>query len=433
MSRLQLLRLGLFQMAAGGLSVLFLGVLNRIMRVELGIDLFVVGLLVGGGHYLGALVAIPFGHYSDTHSLAGYRRMAYILLGALIGGIVLMASPLVARYLSLATTYSHLLLIFGFFLLEGIAAFIAGTAYLALIADRTEKRERGQATGLVWTLMMVGIIVTGFGASAFMREYEFDRLVTLFTVGFVVAMTLTVIALWGQEARASGVLCSHASSLRESLLIVVRSRQSRRFASFLMVAMFSYFMQDVILEPFGGEVFGLSPFQTTRFNSYMGLGLICGMLLGGVGLVPRHGKRWVTGLGCWIMVGAFSGLAASGILLNPGGLLPLISLLGLGAGLFTVGGVALMLDMTASQHAGLFVGVWTLVQAMAKGPASLVSGGLHGALIAGGALPGQAYGGVFLIEATGLLIAIIMLRRVGVQRFQREVDHFHTLVSETLD
>ena len=133
------------------------------------------------------------------------------------------------------------------------------------------------------------------------------------------------------------------------------------------------------------------------------------------------------------MVGAFSGLAASGFLLNPGGLLPLISLLGLGAGLFTVGGVALMLDMTASRHAGLFVGVWTLVQAMAKGPASLVSGGLHGALIAGGALPGQAYGGVFLIEATGLLIAIIMLRRVGVQRFQREVEHFHTLVSETLD
>ena len=74
MSRLQLLRLGLFQMAAGGLSVLFLGVLNRIMRVELGIDLFVVGLLVGGGHYLGALVAIPFGHYSDTHSLAGFEE-----------------------------------------------------------------------------------------------------------------------------------------------------------------------------------------------------------------------------------------------------------------------------------------------------------------------------------------------------------------------
>ena len=76
MSRKQLLRLGIFQMAAGGLSVLFLGVLNRIMRVELGLDLFLVTLLVDGGHYLGAIVAIPFGHFSDTHRVAGYRRTA---------------------------------------------------------------------------------------------------------------------------------------------------------------------------------------------------------------------------------------------------------------------------------------------------------------------------------------------------------------------
>ncbi|HJL69662.1 MAG TPA: hypothetical protein QGI30_02240, partial [Anaerolineales bacterium] len=71
MTRPQLLRLGLFQMAAGGLSVLFLGVLNRVMRFELGLDLLVVGLLVGGGHYLGAVVAIPFGHFSDMHRIGG--------------------------------------------------------------------------------------------------------------------------------------------------------------------------------------------------------------------------------------------------------------------------------------------------------------------------------------------------------------------------
>ncbi|HHH83603.1 MAG TPA: hypothetical protein ENL35_11540, partial [Chloroflexi bacterium] len=74
MKRRRFLRLGLFQMAAGGLSVLFLGVLNRVMRVELGMDLLTVSLLVGGGHYLGAVIAIPFGYYSDRHPLGGYRR-----------------------------------------------------------------------------------------------------------------------------------------------------------------------------------------------------------------------------------------------------------------------------------------------------------------------------------------------------------------------
>jgi len=73
MSRMQILRLGLFQMAAGGLSVLFLGILNRVMRVELGMNLFLVTLLVGGGHYLGALIATPFGYTSDHNPLFGYR------------------------------------------------------------------------------------------------------------------------------------------------------------------------------------------------------------------------------------------------------------------------------------------------------------------------------------------------------------------------
>ena len=71
MSALKILRLGLFQLAAGGLSVLFLGVLNRVMRVELGLSLFSVTLLLGGGHYLGALVAIPFGYYSDGNRIFG--------------------------------------------------------------------------------------------------------------------------------------------------------------------------------------------------------------------------------------------------------------------------------------------------------------------------------------------------------------------------
>ena len=105
------------------------------------------------------------------------------------------------------------------------------------------------------------------------------------------------------------------------------------------------------------------------------------MLYGGMRLIPRRGKRWVAGLGCWIVVAAFGGLSASGFL-HTARLLPIvIALLGLGAGFFTVGAVALMMDMTSSAHTGLFVGAWTLVQALAKGPASLVGGAMQSALI----------------------------------------------------
>ncbi len=433
MTRSQLLRLGLFQMAAGGLSVLFLGVLNRVMRVELGLDLLVVGLLVGGGHYLGALVAIPFGHFSDIHSIGGYRRTFYIALGVTLAGLILVLSPWVVRWLALAPTPLNVSAAFIFFLLEGVATFVAGTAYLSLIASRTTSKERGPATALVWTLMMVGIIITGIGAATFMHTYTFDRMVSLFAIGFAAAMLLAVIALWRQEPRNRTESGPPSQSLRTALALLLHSQQSRRFAIFLMVGMFSYFMQDVILEPFGGEVFLLPPSETTRFNAYMGVGLVSGMLVGGMRLIPRMGKRGVTGFGCWIMIGAFAGLAASGFLQSARMLAAIITMLGLGAGFFTVGSVSLMMDMTSSQHTGLFVGTWTLVQALAKGPASLLSGGLQGAFLAVGALPGQAYGAVFTLEATGLLLAILLLRRVGVRRFQHEVDYSWKLAAENLN
>lgn len=433
MSKRSLLRLGLFQLAAGGLSVLFLGVLNRVMRVELGLDLFTVSLLIGGGHYLGALVAIPFGFFSDTHPIAGYRRTIYILLGAIVTAGILVASPWVGLWIAEAPTTSNLILGFLFFLMEGISTFIAGTAYLALIADRTTEEERGQATGLVWTMLFVGIIATGISTSIVLGEYSFSSLVTLFSAGGIIAVTLGLIALFRQEKQQTFNISRASGSFMSALQTVVSSKNSRWFALFLLLSMFSLFMQDVILEPFGGEVLGLSPAETTRFNVYMGVGLIASMLFGGLFLIPRMGKQWVTKLGCWIMVGAFTGLAFSSFWTMKSGLPFVITLLGLGAGLFTVGGVALMMDMTSSKHTGLFVGAWTLVQALAKGPASLVSGGLYNVFLSLGATAGQGYGGIFILEVLGVLLSIVFLRQVAVEDFRQEVISLGVLASEAMD
>ena len=368
MSISKILRLGLFQLVAGSLSVLFLGVLNRVMRVEMGLSLFSVTLLLGGGHYLGALVAIPFGYYSDGNRIFGYRRSLYVVLGALVACSVLLGAPWVARWLAAHPAPLNYALAFLYFLCEGIATFVAGTAYLALIAERTSSASRGQATSLVWTMLMLGIITTGIGAGAYLGDYQFENLVRLFAVAVAIALLLTLLALWRQEPRETGRVLRGQRGLRLAVLQVMRSAHSRRFALFLMVGMFSYFMQDVILEPFGGEVFGLSAASTTRFNAYMGVGLIGGMLPGSLLLIPRIGKSAVAQIGCTILVLAFALLAASGYAGSAAGLPLLITLLGLGAGLFTVGSVSLMMDMTLKEHTGLFVGVWTLAQAVPSLP-----------------------------------------------------------------
>jgi len=420
MNNLQILRLGLFQMVAGGLSVLFLGVLNRIMRVELEIDLLIVSLLIGGGHYMGALVAIPFGHFSDTNRIYGYRRTYYIVIGMLITTTILILSPHVAIWTATDPNFTRVSIAFLFFLFEGISTFLAGTAYLALIADLTQSKNRGPAAGLVWTLLMFGIISTGIAAASFMNIYSFEKLVTLFIISAAIAIGFSTIALWKQEKPSSQEI-NRTSNLSEAVKTMLKSKTARRFAIFLLISMFSFFMQDVILEPFGGEVFGLSASTTTRFNSYMGIGLVSAMIIGGTYLIPRFGKRKIATIGCSIIVIGFSALAFSGFTGNSQNINEALILLGIGAGLFTIGSIALMMDLTADQHIGLYIGAWTLVQALAKGPASILSGAFQQMFVSFGFSSGQSYGSVFLIEATGVLVAIYILNGIKVDNFKKEI------------
>jgi MFS transporter, BCD family, chlorophyll transporter len=192
-------------------------------------------------------------------------------------------------------------------------------------------------------------------------------------------------------------------------------------------------MYDVLLEPFGGEVFGLSPAATARFNAYLGTGVILGMLLGGMALIPRFGKARITAVGCGLMGLGFGLLALTGFAAMPRLLSTAITLLGFGSGLFTVGGVALMMDLTAAGHTGLFAGAWTLIQAVAKGPAAIAGGALVTGLVRLGATPAEAYAGVFLLEGLGVLLSVLFLARVGVQAFRREVGSFGALAAEAMD
>jgi BCD family chlorophyll transporter-like MFS transporter len=133
------------------------------------------------------------------------------------------------------------------------------------------------------------------------------------------------------------------------------------------------------------------------------------------------------------MATGFGLLAYTGFAQQPALLSVAITLLGFGSGLFTVGGVALMMDMTSAGHTGLFAGAWTLTQAVAKGPAAIVGGGLQSLFVAMGATAAQAYAGVFVLEGLGVLLSLIFLARVGVRAFQHEVESFGALAAEAMD
>ncbi len=426
------LRLALYQFWLGAVSVLMLGTLNRILRVEMGLDLALVGITLGGAHYLAALVSIPIGYRSDTHPYWGYHRLPYIVAGTAVAVLAIATAPFVAAFLAQDPTPLRLGLAFLFFFVEGLGINVGATTYLALVTDRTDEAERGRVVSIIWTVMMFGILAGAMGGAAYLTTYSFGRLVALFGLAAAAVTLLTGIALWGMERRRSTPRPAEASPFRAALLILRRSRQTRLFFIFLLLGMFFHFLQDVILEPFGGELLGLSVRQTTMFNAYNMVGVITGLLVGGAIAIPRIGKKRVAAAGNLLGAVAFAILAAIALSREPGPVALAIVLMGLGTGAFTVGGVSLMMDLTVDGRAGLFVGAWTLAQALAKFGSSVLSGTIHDLVLGLGGASHVAYAAIFGVEAAGMLLVTWLLFHVNVLAFRREVSDLHQMMELSL-
>jgi BCD family chlorophyll transporter-like MFS transporter len=191
------------------------------------------------------------------------------------------------------------------------------------------------------------------------------------------------------------------------------------FFAFLLTMTISLFMQEPVLEPFGGEIFGMDYGQTTGLNAFWGTGTLIGLSVSGFAVIPRLGKQNTARVGCISVSATFAIVIAAGfwqsVPVLQGGML----IFGLASGITTSGAISLMLDLTATNTAGTFIGAWGLAQAMARGLA-VVLGGM--VLDVGKLLFPQnaifAYSLVFFCQALGMLLAVYMLSRVNVQEFR---------------
>jgi BCD family chlorophyll transporter-like MFS transporter len=415
---MSIFRLGLRQFAAGMLSVLALGILNRIMKVEMGLELGLVGLVVGA-HYFAAPIAIPLGHRSDRHPIRGLHRTPYILAGTALTALATAAAPFVALLLE-ALEGSTLGAFIGIvtFLLLGAGMYTAGTAYLSLVADRVPEGERGKAVSIIWSMMMLGILAGVFLGVGALEAYTPSALISLFLAVALSVVLLTVIAIWRQEKPATSATPA-AVSTREALSLL-NGRQPRLFFAFLASGILFLFLQQVVLEPFGGDVFGMSIRQTTLFNAYQMVGVLAAMAVGGMWLSRRLGEKRTAGLGLVVASLSFALLGAASILQRPGLVPPAIALMGAGMGFFNVGGLALMMGMSVEGNNGVFMGLWTLAQALANGLASVGGGFTHDWALRILASEPAAYATVFLLEAGGLIATTFLLAGVNTGEFRAQ-------------
>lgn len=413
-----IVRLGSVQASIGAVTMLATSLLNRLMVVEYGLAAAIPAALVAW-HYAVQLSRPIWGHGSDK----GARRTPWILGGMAILGLGAMLAVNAVVLLDQQRSAAIALAIAAFAMIgAGVGA--AGTSVLAMLASGVRPSRRPAAAATTWIMMVAGIVIAAASAGALLDPYSPRRLILVAGGVVAIAAIASLVAMWGLEkssdvveSRPDGPVPDFAAAVRE----ILGETEARRFTIFIFVSMLAYSMQDLILEPFAGMMFAMTPGQSTSLSSLQHGGVLIGMIASGIGGSAFAGRLPVE-LRTWIVVGCLgSALALVGLALAAvvGPTWPLranVFMLGLANGLFAVAAIGAMMGLAGAGRTtreGVRMGVWGAAQAIAFG-----SGGLLGAIgvdiVRRWTLDdGAAFQLVFGAEAALFLVAAILAVRAA--------------------
>ncbi len=429
MSLFKSFRLGLLHVVAAITLVPITGVLNRLMIFEFGILATVVAALIVLPYLLSPL-QIWIGQYSDTHPLWGYRRTPYIALGLLlnIGGAMLTPHAALLMDQQFWPGLGLAALAFGMW---GMGFNVATVSYLSLASDLSTPQERTRTVAIMWFMMIASVIVAAIIIGRALDDYTPAQLVRVFTALGGVAFALGAIGLIGLEPRHQRLRPQSRHSKGAAVRAVLVNPQARLFFIYLIILLAAILGQDVLLEPYGAQAFGLSVRQTTQLTSIWGTALLIALLVEGFLLSRWLSKKAGAALGGVIAALGLTLIAVSGMLGLESVFLAGVIGLGFGTGISTATNLALMLDMTTQEQVGLFIGAWGVADALARGAGMLMAGVVRDVITA---FTGSAVGGyimVFLIEAGLLCISLMLLRAINVAAFHAQQPTLTELVALT--
>jgi BCD family chlorophyll transporter-like MFS transporter len=378
----RLLRLSLFQVSVGMATVLLIGTLNRVMIVEMGMAAWLVSLMVAL-----PLVFAPFralvGFKSDTHrSVLGWKRVPYIWMGTWLqfGGFAIMPFALILLsgdtragpwlgYVSSALA----------FLLVGAGSQTTQTAGLALATDLAPESARPRVVALMYVMLLVGMVLSSLVFGALLADFSQVRLIKVVQGAAAVTMALNLIALWKQEARNPAGTARHLPRPEFGASWQTFARQGRTLRFLLAVGLgtAAFSMQDIILEPYGGEILGLSVSATTVLTALLAGGALAAFGLAARWLGAGIDAYRLAAFGVLIGVVAFSAVIFAAPLESAALFRLGATLIGFGGGLFAVSTLTAAMGLETPGQIGLALGAWGAVQATAGGVAIALGGALR--------------------------------------------------------
>jgi len=379
LSWVSIIRIGLVQASIGAMVMLTTTVLNRLMVVEYALAAALPAGLVGW-HYAVQLCRPLWGHGSDK----GAGRTIWIM-----GGLAVLAlGACLAVQTTLMTAGQWWLgLTLGIFAytLIGIGVGASGTSALALLASGVAPARRAAAAAVTWIMMIAGIVVSAITVSQLIDPFSPQRLWWVASGLLVACLCVAALATYRLEPRepfafAETFKDGDTPGFRAALSEIFAEKAARRFTLFIFASMMAFNMQDLILEPFAGLVFAMTPGESTGLGGMQSGGVLAGMIVAGIGgsafkgRMPVELRHWIV-FGC---LGSAAALACLAVGATVGIGWPIhanVFALGFCNGLFAVAAIGAMMGLAGSgtrTREGVRMGVWGASQAIAFGLGGLV-------------------------------------------------------------
>lgn len=420
----RLLRLSLFQVSVGMCMVLLTGTLNRVMITELGVAASMVAAMVSLP-LLFAPLRLLIGVRSDSHKSAfGWRRVPFIWTGTLMMFAGLAIMPFSLIILS-GDTHGPIIIGQGFaalaFLLVGAGLHTTQTAGLALASDLAPEETRPRVVALLYVMLLVGMMLSALVLGFMLQNFTPLKLIQVIQGTAMVAVTLNLISMWKQEPR--DMTRARAATPDPSLAETWRALRSEKGSNRLLVALAlgtaAFSMQDILLEPYGGEILGLSVSATTALTALVAGGSLVGFAIAGWRLAQGTDAYRIAAGGVLTGIVAFVAIILAGPFDSPALFRVGTLLVGLGSGLFAVSTMTAAMAHVRDGRSGLVLGAWGAVQATAAGLAVAIGGAIRdgfGTLAKSGALgpaldtPFAGYSAVYQIE---IILLFATLAAIG--------------------
>ncbi len=426
----RLLRLSLFQVSVGMALALLVGALNRVMIVELHVPAALVAVMVSLPVLYAPLRAL-IGFRSDTHrSALGWKRVPFIWLGTVVqfGGLAIM--PFALLVLSGGGNALQWPAWIGqggaalAFLLVGAGLHTAQTAGLALATDLAPVESHPKIVGLMYVMLLLGTIGSALAFGWFLADFSPARLIQVIQACALATLVLNTVAMWKQEAMIPGHSLKRRAHEPEPDFGAAWARYSatpgaRRRLAAIAVGTMAFAMQDVLLEPYGGQVLAMTVGQTTWLTAALAAGGLVGFALAARILGRGADPARMAMAGAAVGLPAFAAVITAAATLSVPLFVTGVVLVGFGGGLFGHGTLTLTMNRAPRDQVGLALGAWGAAQATAAGVAVALGGvgrdaiGVladQGYLGAALAHPATGYAAIYAIEIALLALTLVVMR-----------------------